>query len=277
MNCFERCALSKIKVRMIINRLMTVLVALTGFSAVAQTNLAALFSNVTSTAAVPRRPSIIVIQAHDLAPGDLSCYGQTNYQTPNLDRLAREGMRFSNYSGALESMQSTAMLLAGKSGATAPGEQNLARLLKQSGYRTGLIGEWFFDRQPWVDGFDEFGGFFTDEEARNYYAPEIWRYPHVTLDESNRVKSAFLDKGRVYPNSDGHKGILLTDFLFNAANNFARMAQPGPANRWRPFFLMINQPAPRSATPGRDDFPVPSDAPFSISADTIGMTPAAFE
>jgi arylsulfatase A-like enzyme len=114
-----------------------------------------------------------------------------------------------------------------------------------------------------VDGFDEFGGFFTDEEARNYYAPEIWRYPHVTLDDSNRVKSAFLDKGRVYPNTGGNKGILLTDFLFNAANNFARMAQPGAANRWRPFFLMVNQPAPRSATPGRDDYPVPSDAPYT--------------
>jgi arylsulfatase A-like enzyme len=248
---------------MSLHRLITVLVALTGLPVVAQTNLAALFSNVTHTAAVPRRPSIILIQAHDLAPGDLSCYGQTNYQTPNLDRLAREGTRFTNYSGALESPQTTAMLLAGKAAVTVPGEINLARLLKQHGYRTGLVGEWFFDRQPWVAGFDEFGGFFTDEEARDYYAPEIWRYPHVTLDESNRVKSAFLDKGRVYPNAGGHKGVLLTDFLFTAANNFARMAQPGPANRWRPFFLMVNQPAPRSATPGRDDYPVPSDAPYT--------------
>ena len=71
----------------------------------------------TGTAAVPRRPSIIVIQAHDLALGDLSCYGQTNYQTPNLDRLAREGMRFTNYSGGTASQQTTAMLLAGRAGA----------------------------------------------------------------------------------------------------------------------------------------------------------------
>jgi arylsulfatase A-like enzyme len=263
MDCFERRALSKIKVRMRFHRLIAVLVVLTGFSAVAQTNLASLFSNVTRTAAVPRRPSIIVIQAHDLALGDLSCYGQTNHQTPNLDRLAREGMRFTNYSGGMASPQTTAMLLAGQAGAAMPGEQNLARLLKANGYRTGLVGEWTFSRQPWVDGFDEFGGFFTDEEARDYYAPEIWRYPHVTLDESNRVNGAFLDKGRVYPNTGGNKGQWLPDFLFKAANNFVRIAQPGPANRWRPFFLLVNLPAPRSATPGRDDFPVPSDAPFT--------------
>jgi arylsulfatase A len=249
-------------------RLFPLLAALTSLTATAQTNpaplnSAALFSNVTRTVAVPRRPSIIILQAHDLAYGDLSCNGQTNYFTPNLDRLAAEGIRFTNYSGGQESSQTTAMLLAGQPGAKAPGMVNLAQTLKLNGYRTGLIGEWTFDREPWTDGFDQFAGFFTDAEAQDYYAPEIWRYPHVLLDESNRVQRAFLDKGHVYPNADGKKGQFLPDFLVTAMNNYIRIAQPDNANRWRPFFLLVNLPAPRSATPGKDDYPVPSDAPYT--------------
>ena len=48
--------------------------------------------------AIPRRASIILLVAEGLGCGDLSCYGQTNFQTPNLDKLAAEGMRFTNYS-----------------------------------------------------------------------------------------------------------------------------------------------------------------------------------
>ena len=47
--------------------------------------------------AIPRRASIILIVADGLGYGDLSCYGQTNFQTPNLDKLAAEGIRFTNY------------------------------------------------------------------------------------------------------------------------------------------------------------------------------------
>src|SRR5215468_8920548 len=132
-----------------IRHFLALAVLLPWFNAVgAETNnLASLLTNVTHAAtAVPRRPSIIFIQCHDLAAGDLSCYGQTNFQTPNLDRLAAEGVRFTKYSGGLESPETVAMLLAGMTGATDPGSTNLARLLKQSGYHTGLIGEWTFDR-----------------------------------------------------------------------------------------------------------------------------------
>ena len=55
----------------------------------------------TSSAADPPRPDVIVILADDLGPGDLSCYGQNQFSTPNIDRLAKEGMRFTQaYSGA---------------------------------------------------------------------------------------------------------------------------------------------------------------------------------
>ena len=75
-------------------RLLFLTGALLQISLAAHAELVSIFTNVVPTMAVPRRASIIFIQCHGLAPGDLSCYGQTNYQTPNLDRLAREGERF---------------------------------------------------------------------------------------------------------------------------------------------------------------------------------------
>ena len=75
-----------------LNRLLLLLVAM--FSGLtARAELASLFTNVTAAVALADRPSIIVIQCHGLARGDLSCYGQTNFQTPNLDRLAARSVR----------------------------------------------------------------------------------------------------------------------------------------------------------------------------------------
>jgi len=249
------------------SRLLLVLAALLEFSTVARADLASIFTNAApARMAIPRRTSIIFIQYHGLAQGDLSCYGQTNYQTPNLDRLAAEGVRFTHYSGGLESPATTAMLLSGISSGSVSGELSLARRLKQSGYHTGLIGEWTFDREPWRRGFDEFAGFFTDAEAQNYYPENIWRYPHVKYDENNRVQGRFLDHEMLYYNTAGKKGQYVPDLLVTAMNNFVRGNVPDKANHYRPFFLLVNLPAPRSAKTDADDFPVPSDAPFTGEA-----------
>jgi arylsulfatase A-like enzyme len=249
------------------SRLLIVLAALLEFSTVARADLASIFTNAApARMAIPRRTSIIFIQYHDLAQGDLSCYGQTNYQTPNLDRLAAEGVRFTHYSGGEESPATTAMLLSGTSSDSVSGEPNLAQRLQQSGYHTGLIGEWTFDREPWRHGFDEFAGFFTDAEAQDYYPENIWRYPHVKYDENNRVQSRFLDHEMLYYNTGGKKGQYVPDLLVTAMDNFVRGNVPDKANHYRPFFLLVNMPAPRSAKTDADDFPVPSDAPFTGEA-----------
>ncbi|HWY31029.1 MAG TPA: hypothetical protein VNX46_09755, partial [Candidatus Acidoferrum sp.] len=67
------------------------------FVGAAHADLASIFTNTAVRAAIPRRASIIFIQCHGLGFGDLSCYGQTNFQTPNLDQLAAKGMRFTHY------------------------------------------------------------------------------------------------------------------------------------------------------------------------------------
>ena len=238
--------------------------AFTAFTAHA--DLAALLTKgATATATPPpRRPSIIFIQCHGLARGDLSCYGQTNFQTPNLDRLAADGIRFAHYTGGVDSAATTAQLLAGNSFPPTNGESNLAQQLQQNGYHTGLIGEWSLAGQPWTQGFDEFAGFMTDAEAQNYYAETLWRYaPNSIFDPTNSRLNAYIGKEEIYPNSGGKKGAYLPELLINAANNFIRINAPDAASHYRPFFLLVNFPAPRTATTGVDNFPVPSDAPFT--------------
>ena len=165
-----------------LNRLLLLLVALISATNV-RADLAALFTNPPPTAKLKfsRRPSIIFIQCHDLARGDLSCYGQTNYQTPNLDQLAAEGLRFTNYTGGTNSAATTAQLIFGKNSAPGNGEINLAQRLQLNGYHTGLIGEWSLGGLPWTQGFDEFAGFLEDSEGRNYYPDSIWRYAPNTI------------------------------------------------------------------------------------------------
>jgi arylsulfatase A-like enzyme len=265
-NCFERAAPDRIKEsQMKLNRVLLSLVALATALA-AHADVAAPVTNATSAIGrVPaRRPSIIYIQFHGLARGDLSCYGQTNYLTPNLDRLAADGIRFTHYTGGVDSAATTAELLAGKNSAPAATEANLAQRLQVNGYHTGLIGEWTGGGQPWTHGFDEFAGFLDDKAAQNYFADALWRYaPDSIIDPTNNHVSTYIGQEGIYPNMGGKKGQYLPELLVNAMNNFVRVNQPDAANHYRPFFLLANFPAPRTATTGADDFPVPTDAPFS--------------
>jgi arylsulfatase A-like enzyme len=239
---------------------------------IARADLASIFTNTTVRAAILRRPSIIFIQCHGLGFGDLSCYGQTNFQTPNLDALAAQGIRFNHYlPGDSNPAVAGAELLNGT--ATADGGTTVAELLKQAGYKTGYIGEWPLPGKPWNQGFDDFAGFLNPDEGTNYYADSFWRQtPHEYFNTASnrwtewRPGDGPNNGGRemIYQNTGGQKVRYLPDFMLAGwVNNFVRSHQPDRFNAFCPFFLMVNLPAPRSATPGRDVFPVPSDAPFS--------------
>ena len=106
------------------------------------------------------KPNIIYILADDLGMGDLGCYGQKALKTPNLDKLAAEGMRFTNaYSGAMVCAPSRCVLMTGKHLGHATvrdnwelfpegqyplreSETTVAQALKSAGYATGLCGKW---------------------------------------------------------------------------------------------------------------------------------------
>ena len=256
-------------------RFLIFLAALLEFSVSVRADLASLFTNIPPAATATRpRPSIIFIQCHGLARGDLSCYGQTNFQTPNLDRLAANGIRFTHYTGGADSAATTAQLLAGKNTQLGTGEANLAQRLQQNGYRTGLIGEWSLGGQPWTSGFDEFAGFLDDAAAQNYFPDALWRFDPLYSFDQNSHQWGQLKPGddlhnagpeTIYPNTGGKKEQYLPELFVNAMNNFVRVNQPDAANHYRPFFLLVNFPAPRTATTGADDFPVPSDAPFTAA------------
>ena len=239
--------------------------------------------------AIPRRASIILIVADGLGYGDLSCYGQTNFQTPNLDKLAAEGIRFTNYSpGAVAGSPALAALILGRDSGhlrqradtdipLAPDEITVAQMLKNSGYRTGLIGEWNLGDEnssgaPWKKGFDEFAGYFAANDAANFYADYIWRLSATeTYDESynspvnghwrrwnsNADGTHLPGKAMIYANTQG-KNKYIPDVFTEAAAHFLQINQPDPANHYQPFFLLLNY-----KIPGDGKSQMPTDAPFS--------------
>ena len=119
---------------------------------------ACIFSSVTATATKPAKtPNVIYILADDLGMGDLGCYGQQKLKTPNIDRLADEGMRFTDhYSGNTVCSPSRAVLMTGQhpghvhcrgngseNGFALDSEMTtLPRLFKDAGYATGAFGKW---------------------------------------------------------------------------------------------------------------------------------------
>jgi arylsulfatase A-like enzyme len=248
---------------------------LSGLSPGARAESSSVFTNSTP-APLPRRPSIILIMADGLGYGDLSCYGQVKFQTPNLDRLAAEGVRATSYyAGGAASSPSRAALLLGRDPGhlqqqadvdvpLAADDLTVAQVLKQSGYHTGLIGEWNLGNDgtagaPWKKGFDEFAGYFDPADAENYYADYIWRYaPGSILNPTNNRREDFIGREMLYPNTGGNKGQYIPDLLTKAAVNFVKNNQPDRFNRYRPFFLLLNY-----TVPGSGNGLVPTDAPYS--------------
>ena len=250
-------------------RAFVLLAAVLEFSA--NTNAQPFFNS--APVAIPRRASIIFIQCDGLGYGDLSCYGQTNFQTPNLDKLAAEGILFTNYFVSTSSSQSQAALMLGKKTAhlrqradadipLAPDETTVAQILKNSGYHTGLIGQWDLGDEnssgaPWRKGFDEFAGYFDPNDAENFYANYIWRYAPKSFLDTNNVMTDFVGREELYPNDDGKKGQYIPDLLTKAALSFVQNNLPDQFNHYRPFFLLLDYTIPGGK------IEVPTDAPFS--------------
>jgi arylsulfatase A-like enzyme len=144
-------------------------------------------------------PNIVFIIADDLGYGDLGCYGQTKIKTPHIDRLAREGMRFtSHYSGSNVCAPSRCVLMTGlhpghayiRDNRQAKGfpegqepvpesELRLPLLLKQVGYVVGGFGKWGLGPvgstgDPLKQGFDRWFGYNCQAVAHNFYPTHLW-------------------------------------------------------------------------------------------------------
>lgn len=157
----------------------------------------------TANPSCPLRPNVIFIMADDMGYGDLGSYGQTVIQTPHIDRLAAEGMRFTDaYSGSAVCAPARCVLITGRhtghcvvranmsSLAESPGNPEgrvslpdetvtVAEIFKTAGYVTGITGKWGLgepgtDGIPNRQGFDEWLGFLNQRRAHTYYPTYIW-------------------------------------------------------------------------------------------------------
>jgi arylsulfatase A len=150
-------------------------------------------------AAEKKRPNIIFIMADDLGYGHLGCYGQEKIRTPHLDRMAREGLRFTDaYAGCPQCAPSRSVLMTGLHAGHTPVRGNsggiplrdedvtVAEILQDAGYRTGLFGKWGLGDAdtagvPNRQGFDEFFGYLHQKHAHFYYTDYLWhneeKYP----------------------------------------------------------------------------------------------------
>ena len=148
--------------------------------------------------ATEKQPNIIYILADDLGYGDLGCYGQELIKTPNIDSLAKTGMRFTDhYSGAPVCAPARCVLLTGLHTGHCPIRGNralefegnvpipksyvtLGEVMQKAGYATGAFGKWGQGYpgsvgDPVLRGFDQFYGYNCQREAHNYYPGHLWK------------------------------------------------------------------------------------------------------
>jgi arylsulfatase A len=201
-------------------------------------------------------PNIIFILADDLGYGDLSCYGQKKFTTPNIDRLAKQGMLFTqHYAGCTVSAPSRCSLLTGKhTGHTeirgnkewkpegqwplSAKELTIPELLKKRGYVNGAFGKWglgYIDTEgdPNSQGFDEFYGYNCQSLAHNYYPDHLWHnHEKVILQQ----------------NADGKTGGYSADLIHRAAINFIE------ANRNNTFFVYYATTIPHAELAAKEEY-----------------------
>jgi arylsulfatase A len=183
-----------------------------------------------------RPPNIVFILADDLGWGDVGCYGQKRIRTPNIDRLAAEGTRFTDaYSGCTVCAPSRSVLMTGyhmghTSVRSNPGgvpllkeDVTAAQVLKAAGYATGGFGKCGLgdigtDGVPWKHGFDKFFGYLHQVHAHFYYPPLLY------------------DNEKEFPlegNENGKRTTYSHDVIAGAAIDFIQR------NAGRPFFCYM--------------------------------------
>jgi arylsulfatase len=170
--------------------------------------LAALVCITPAHAGDAKKPNIIYILADDLGYAELGCYGQEKIRTPHLDKMAAQGLRFTqHYSGNAVCAPSRCVLMTGLHSGHAyirtnkeikPDGQEpipadtvtIARLLRGAGYATGMIGKWGLGMHdstgaPHKQGFDHFFGYYCQRHAHNHYPTFLWRNAEKVPLEGN--------------------------------------------------------------------------------------------
>ena len=201
-------------------------------------------------------PNIVFILADDLGYGDLSCYGQQKFSTPNIDRLAQKGMLFrQHYAGCTVSAPSRSCLMTGLHTGHTPIRGNkgwapegqwplpvksltVAEMLKAKGYITGAYGKWglgYIDTEgdPNSQGFDEFYGYNCQSLAHNYYPDHLWHNHEKIL---------------IHENDSSKTGAYSADLIHKEALRFIEK------NKEKPFFLFYPTTIPHAELFAKDEY-----------------------
>lgn len=205
------------------------------------------------------RANIIYIMTDDLGYGDLGCYGQQVIATPNIDRLAAEGIRFTDhYAGHTVCRPSRFVLwlgqhvghtgLIGNRARNLTGkEPTVAKLLQHAGYATGGVGKWALGNvddpseidnpgHPNNNGFDYWYGYLNQSNAHNYYPTFLWENKKQVTLPGNVIDPVPAGRGRVSAKRESYSH----DFMTDAAFGFIER------NKDRPFLLHIHWTIPHA-------------------------------
>ncbi|GAB4042942.1 arylsulfatase [Spirosoma litoris] len=237
------------------------------------------------------KPNIVLIVADDLGYGDVGFNGQKLIKTPNIDRLAAQGVRFTQfYAGTTVCAPSRSALLTGKhsghtyirgnKGVDPEGQEpiadsvvTLAEVLKKSGYATGAFGKWGLgpvgsEGDPNNQGFDQFYGYNCQSLAHRYYPDHLWKNGNqVVLTENQNL---------------AHNQTYAPDLIQKQALSFIESQ-----NTNKPFFLFLPYILPHAELLVPDDslfrhykgkFPETpfKGADYGVSATTGGYTSQAY-
>ncbi|MEM9658696.1 MAG: arylsulfatase, partial [Planctomycetota bacterium] len=209
-----------------------------------------------------QRLNVVFILADDLGWGELGCYGQQKIPTPNIDRLASEGMRFTqHYSGAPVCAPSRCVLMTGKHLGNAeirgnrqarrsdpqytegqhplsPQAVTLAQVLRQAGYATGAMGKWGLGPvgstgDPNQKGFDLFFGYNCQAVAHSYYPSHLWRNDERLIINRRPIPGHRRQPEGPVRMDDWIGETYAPRLMIDAAEDFIE------TNRHRPFFLYL--------------------------------------
>jgi arylsulfatase A len=225
-------------------------------------------------------PNIVYIYADDMGYGELGCYGQQKIKTPNLDRMAAEGMRFTqHYTSMPVCAPARCMLMTGKHGGHSyirgnhelggfpdssergqmplrAAEFTVAELVKQKGYATALTGKWGLgmnntEGSPNRQGFDYYYAYLDQKQAHNFYPTHLWEN-----EKWDTLGQAFID---VHKRLDP-KTATDADFEYYKGKDYAPAKMTEKAlnfietNKKQPFFLYMPYTIPHASLQAPDEW-----------------------